>query len=211
MPSFKHWDKCGRILGMSNVMSLGSKSKTMHVEKAIAKIPQSLPFCCCCTGILVISTLLSAIKLSTCSLTSLSMISWERLSKRLTTLGWHPTELIHIQWECPVCNICTNSPAMISKFRTGPRVGLWKPSMIGLTFCKNAWACWIIVQSSQPVGERMVSKWLSERLPRDACLLVSPSASFVISMSLSLAQFPILSLLFFFLTFFFYFHLKHKY
>ena len=41
----------------------------------------------------------------------------------------------------------------------------------------------------------MVSKWLSERLPRDACLLVSPSASFVISMSSSLAQFPILSLL----------------
>lgn len=41
----------------------------------------------------------------------------------------------------------------------------------------------------------MVSKWLSERLPRDACLLVSPSASFVISMSSSLAQFTILSLL----------------
>ena len=51
------------------------------------------------------------------------------------------------------------------------------------------------VQSSQPVGERMVSKWLSERLPRDACLLVSPSASFVISMSSTVAQFPILSLL----------------
>ena len=41
----------------------------------------------------------------------------------------------------------------------------------------------------------MVSKWLSERLPRDACLLVSLSVSFVISMSSSLAQFPILSML----------------
>ena len=72
--------------------------------------------------------------------------------KRLTTLGWHPTELIHTQWECPVCDICTNSPVMISKFQTGPRVGLWKPSMNRLTFCQHAWACWIIVQCS-PVNQ----------------------------------------------------------
>jgi len=37
--------------------------------------------------------------------------------------GRQPIELTQIQWFCPVCNNCKNSPQTTQKFRTGPNVG----------------------------------------------------------------------------------------
>ena len=52
-PDFRLLIKCGRILGISKVTSLGSCAKTRQVANAMANTPQSLEFVCCYTGMLV--------------------------------------------------------------------------------------------------------------------------------------------------------------
>lgn len=105
----------------------------------------------------VIPTNLSAIRSFTCSSTSSTMMSWNKLSYKFTMPGKQPTELVHTQWWLPVCRICTNSLVTTSKFPTGPSVVLWKPSNSGFTCFSKIWACWMMVQSNHPVGDSMLS------------------------------------------------------
>lgn len=148
--------KWNRILGTSKVTWLGSVPKARQQATAIAKTPQSLLLVCCCTG-----TQLSLIKLPpnksvVCSSTSWLITSWYRLSYKFTSAGEHPMEETHTQWSLPVCKICINSLVTTSKFRTGPRVGRWNPSIDVFTLCKSTWACWIMSQFSHPFASRMI-------------------------------------------------------
>lgn len=104
-PALKHSSKCGLILGMSNIKSEGLSSNTRHVANATAKMPQSLPFICCCTGMTSMPTKLSGSRSLTCCSTSSSIMSLYRLSYKLTHPDVQPIELMHTQCELPVCKI----------------------------------------------------------------------------------------------------------